>query len=356
MTLMLMLQQVHNISILATLFLCAVSSAPPPILVVSRVSPSTTATPTGDPNFEVIRPFSNRYIRDEFSNPFLMCDEWGIPHKELGHPAVDPGPPAVTGKRHVGWHPHRGFDIVSVIKEGRGSHADSMGNVEVVRPGGIQWMRTGSGVEHAEGGGNPVNADKHGFQLWINLPSYMKMNEPSYGTVQPENVPQVNNTGNRGGLIRYLSGAFQHSASFRDRDDFSIIDIELPANSTEIISIPIQFDRIIAYAYRGSGMIADRNVSTQNTAIVTVGAIETSAAADADVGAASVATLNLRAGKKGYAVLLFAAKHMREPIAWRGPIVMNQQSEIKTAYRELRAGTFLKKRVGYDYRAIAQTK
>ena len=79
-----------------------------------------------------------------------------------------------------------------------------MGNVAIVKPGGIQWMRTASGVEHAEGGGNPKNANKHGFQLWINLPSKLKMTTPGYGTVQPEDIPEQTSTS--GVKTRYIAG------------------------------------------------------------------------------------------------------------------------------------------------------
>jgi quercetin 2,3-dioxygenase len=336
-----------------------------PKLIVKQVTPSTKANPTGDPNFSVIRPFANRYLKDVFTNPFLMCDEWGEITKELGKPAIDPGPPKVTGKRHVGWHPHRGFDIVSVIKEGRGAHADSLGNVEIVRPGGIQWMRTGSGVEHAEGGGNPEGAAKHGFQLWINLPSKMKMNEPSYGTVQPENIPEVDHTSNNGGLVRYLAGAYHKSASFPDREDFTIIDVEIPPNATEIVSIPIIFERVIIYVYRGEGTISGRKVRPQRAAVLSIGAVEVDATMSVDDKYQpfeeldmfdDVATVELAAGKQGYAVMIFAAIPLKEPIAWRGPIVMNKDSEIQRAYRELQIGTFLKKRVNYNYQERALTK
>jgi len=336
-------------------------------LAVERITPSTKATPTGDPNFEVIRPFANQHLSDTFTNPFLMCDEWGQVTKQLGKPAMDPGSPQVTGKRHVGWHPHRGFDIVSVIKEGRGSHADSMGNVEIVRPGGIQWMRTGSGVEHAEGGGNPEGAAKHGFQLWINLPASMKMSEPDYGTVQPEDIPEEDYTTIGGGLLRYYAGAFKNSASFNDRNDFTIIDVEVPSNATQIVSIPIQFERIIVYVYRGHGTVSGKKVPSQKAAVMTIGALEVDTILDLDSSSdpyqhvendifANVATMELKAGTEGYAVMIFAAIPMNEPIAWRGPIVMNKNSEIQTAYKELRAGTFLKKRVDYDYKAKALTK
>ena len=89
-----------------------------------------------------------------------------------------------------------------------------MGNVAIVRSGGIQWMRTASGIEHAEGGGNPKNANKHGFQLWINLPSHLKMSKPAYGTIQPEKIPEMVSPDSV--RTRYIAG--WNSAAFLDRD------------------------------------------------------------------------------------------------------------------------------------------
>ena len=346
---------------LSSLVLLHYAQATTNILTVKRVTPSTVATPTGDPNFEVIRPFANQHLADAFTNPYLMCDEWGSPVKELGKPAIDPGPPATTGKPHVGWHPHRGFDLLSVIKEGRGSHADSLGNVEIVRPGGIQWMRSGSGIEHAEGGGNPKGAAKHGFQIWINLPSHLKMSVPKYGTVQPEDIPKEDNTRIGGAMIHYLAGLgtpMIQAASFQERKDFTIIDVELPRNSTQIITIPLHFERVIAYSYRNTCTVAGRIVQPQKAATLTIGAIEVDAVGEQpedDSESSRVATVELEGGSNGCAILIFAAKPMLEPIAWRGPIVMNTQAEIQQAYRDLRSGNFLKKSVGYDYRKRALT-
>ena len=132
----------------------------------------------------------------------------GQGYKILGGHAVVV--PRVHLDRHVGWHPHRGFDILSYIKQGRGSHADSMGNAAVVRPGGLQWMRTGSGVEHAEGGGNPDGASTV-FNCG-STSAKMKMEDPACGTVQPEDIPEERSPG--GGLFRFLV-AGDRGAAFR---------------------------------------------------------------------------------------------------------------------------------------------
>ena len=145
---------------------CAAALVP---LRVLSAAPAHVSYPTGDKSFAVLEAFpGGGALAAERISPFLLAHEWGAVTKTLdGRVAPDPGPPSLREKAAtVGWHPHRGFDLLSYIKEGRGSHADSLGNVAVVRPGGVQYMRAGSGIEHAEGGGTPQGASKHGFQLW----------------------------------------------------------------------------------------------------------------------------------------------------------------------------------------------
>lgn len=100
------------------------------------------------------------------ADPFLMCDYFNA-KEDKGLVDVDEFP--------VGWHPHRGFDICSYLRSGTGRHGDSLGNRETYSTPGMQWMRTGSGVEHAEGGGNEKGQVVQGFQIWVNVPAERKM-------------------------------------------------------------------------------------------------------------------------------------------------------------------------------------
>lgn len=299
------------------------------------------AYPTGDYKFKVFQPFPKVFSAEEV-DPFLMCDEWGASKKAMGVLAPDPGPPQVLGERHVGWHPHRGFDILSYVKEGRGNHADSLGNVAIVRPGGIQWMRTGSGVEHAEGGGSPESANKHGFQIWINLPAEMKMSQPQYGTVQPEDIPELRS--GLGVLSRILAGP--GGASFTDRGDIHIADCELPARTAHQHLLSIHPDTLIVYVYHGEGTVGGRTLRQQQAAMFQVGEA---------LKPHDDAHLDLQAGSDGFGVLIFAGQRLNQPIAWQGPIVMNTEEETRVAFSELRRGTFLKSRVSYDYKAEADS-
>lgn len=273
-------------------------------------------------------------------SPFLMADEWGKVTKQLGETAIDPGPPSKSGERHVGWHPHRGFDIISYIKEGRGRHADSLGNQEIVRPGGLQFMRTGSGVEHAEGGGNPEGAPKHGFQLWVNLPASQKMDDPTYGTVQPEDVPVEKGSG--GAVLRRLAGV--GGACFTERGDMQIVDVELPTGTNFTHLLPTGFTNIVAYVYQGEGRVAGRTLRPQMAALLTPAEMVTTSHG---------VFFEASRESQGLGVMLFSGKPIDEPIEWQGPIVMNTRDEIQEAYRELEEGGFLRKRAQYDYRAAA---
>ena len=366
------------------LSLCIIWSLPAPrvssswssrvLLRVASVAPSSINHPTGDPNFAVLESFPSNLPYD-LTSPFLLSHEWGEATKSpLAKHAPDPGPPpAGPGNRHVGWHPHRGFDILSYIKQGRGSHADSMGNVAIVRPGGVQWMRTGSGVEHAEGGGNPEGAEKHGFQLWINAAAHDKMKDPAYGTVQPEDIPEARS--DTGGLCRFLV-AGDRGAAFQDRSDFSIVDVELPNEvATYTVDVPDEFTHVIVYPYQGLGKISGTVVRPQYAAVMMPpedgkGPENQNGIVGAD-GNIEVVSSPLEAdyihnqnddkrtvihfeslNNTGAAFLVFMGKPMNEPVSWRGPIVMTTKKQIATAYRELRSGGFLKKRVNFDYRTM----
>ena len=336
-------------------------------LKVADIKTSKVDYPTGDKKFSVLEAFPSPFDAVEEVDPFLICHEWGTSKKIMGMRAIDPGKPKEKQKKHVGWHPHRGFDIVSYVKEGRGSHADSMGNVAIVRSGGIQWMRTASGIEHAEGGGNPKNANKHGFQLWINLPSHLKMSKPAYGTIQPEKIPEMVSPDSV--RTRYIAG--WNSAAFLDRvGDFTIIDVEMPSNTKHKLHIPPHLlDTILVYSYRGSaGTVNLKKLKPHSIARLIVDSSKKNNKDDVhnkeeeegirnganctNYNMDQSAIIELKSYNSDFGVIVFAGKRINEKIAWRGPIVMNTWGEINLAYKELRNGNFLKERVNYNYRNV----
>jgi redox-sensitive bicupin YhaK (pirin superfamily) len=302
--------------------------------------------------------------------------DFGHPTKVLGTgAAADPGPPTERVDKITGWHPHRGFDIITYMKEGRGSHADSLGNQAVVRPGGIQWLRCGSGIEHAEGGGNPEGANQHGFQIWINLPQRKKMSTPSYGTIQPEEIPEQ--AGEGGGTSRFVGGVGSQAFAPDLREDFQIVDCELPGpNATHRHELPgPTAQRVLVYCYQGAGTVGGTAMKPQQTAVMTLtgdgkelgGGTAAAGAqslarrrggAEASLTGVSVgepAALEMVAtSPDGFGVLIFAGAPIDEPISWRGPIVMGTAKEIDTAWSELQRGGFYKKRADGDWRAMAE--
>jgi len=277
-------------------------------------------------------------IPKEMSDPFLMCDYFGIPESTGKAKHEDDFP--------VGWHPHRGMDIASYLKKGTGRHGDSLGNRGTFSTPGMQWMSVGSGVQHAEGGANEKGDEVQGFQIWINVPSQHKMDDPDYGTVANEEMP-VEQVGSNS-QARILAGEALGkplSGPFRTKQPVQMIDFELQENDTVEFEVTDGLDTVILYVYEGS--LSSANESTKKgTNILKDGAILLLDADDSKRRRISLSTTpNQTAG-----VMLFAGKKLKEPIAWHGPFVMNTQEQINETISELRMGKFPPKRVDWDYK------
>lgn len=222
-------------------------------------------------------------------------------------------------------HPHRGFETVTIMKEGRMRHRDSRGNEGVVSPGGIQWMTTGKGLIHSEMPEQSEGA-MSGFQLWVNLPSSYKMIEPRWFDHPSETVPVEDHDGT---LVRVLAGPGTHGAdgpgaSAADETDVRILDLSLAAGATFRTTLPHAHNAFLA-VYRG--------------AVTGLGAEPQPEAADPSIAVLSLGDeVALKAGPEGADVLLVAGKPIREPIARHGPFVMNTQTEIRQAFEDFQAG------------------
>jgi len=267
------------------------------------------------------------------SDPFLMCDYFDMPSQgKAKHEDDFP----------VGWHPHRGMDIASYLKKGTGRHGDSLGNRETFPTPGMQWMSVGSGVEHAEGGGSAKGEVSQGFQIWINVPAKNKMDDPDYGTVPNEDMPVVD-IGRRS-KARILAGeAFDKTITgpFRTKQPVQMVDFEMQENELVEFEVDETMDTALLYVYEGglSGA-GDRRSNLDCGTILLLDAQEISNRR------ISMATSNGQTA----GVMLFAGKKLREPIAWRGPIVMNTQEQIYETLLELHSGQFPPKRVEWDYK------
>jgi len=312
------------------------------IVPVLGVRSSKITHPTGDPNFAVLQAFPSGFSAEE-ADPFLMCDEFG--------PMSSPSGPSGPDEFPVDWHPHRGMDLLTYMVEGVCRHADSMGNRECFPAPAMQWISAGSGIEHAEGGGSPKGQMNHGFQIWVNVPSNRKMDDPSYGTHPEKQIPVYVNPQEAPGVrVRVLAGPFE-SGHFKARGPFKTIvevqmlDVVLEAGASFEHTLPCTYDNCLIYAYGKKGIM-----SKISGTLIKPGQI-----ARMDLSAATDGARNIlmEAASEGLRVLIFAGKMLKQPIAWHGPFVMTTQEEIKQTVAEYQRGTFLRKRVKWDYKKIA---
>lgn len=216
------------------------------LMEVIAVRPARTAMPTGDPSFVVKQCMHGAFAEAE-SDPFLMCDEFG--------PTVSTGAYGDDSDEgfDVAWHPHHGMDILSYIVEGKGRHADSLGNRETFSSPGFQWLSVGSGIEHAEGGGTPKGERTHVFQIWLRMPVSKMDDDPRYGIVNPHEIPVVKLDG---GLVRVVSGSVGDVLGpARFAVTVQILDVELEPGSDWAYERPENMDNVIFYCFKGSGIL-----------------------------------------------------------------------------------------------------
>jgi len=229
------------------------------------------------------------------------------------------------------WHPHRGIETITYMLEGTVEHGDSLGNQGVIHPGEVQWMTAGSGIIHQEMPKGDAQGIMGGFQLWANLPAAQKMMPPRYREITREQIPDV--AMENGVRVRVICG---EAAGVRGPVEDIVIqpqylDVSLPAN-TSFTHPTRQQDTVFAYIIEGSGLTAGQErLERHNLVLFDSGdqvSFESSAPANTSF--------------TGMRFLLISGQPLGEPIAWRGPIVMNTQAELETAFRDLRQGTFIK--------------
>ena len=187
-------------------------------------------------------------------------------------------------------------------------------------------MSVGSGVEHAEGGGTPKGVSQQGFQIWLNVPSQHKMDDPIYGTEPPEAIPQELVA--PGAKARLLAGPMgdRRTGVFETKAFVQVVDFDLEAGAQLIHHIPTGMDCCLLYVYEGEAMVSGQTARQQTIVVF-------DASSDVD------RVFELSASANGpLSAILFAGKRLNEPIAWRGPIVMNTSAEITSTFEELRSG------------------
>ncbi|GAA5079915.1 pirin family protein [Lysobacter panacisoli] len=248
----------------------------------------------------------------EMLDPFLMLDEFGTDKAEdylAGFPD----------------HPHRGFETVTYMLDGRMRHKDNHGNEGVLVPGSVQWMTAGRGLVHSE---MPEQQEgrMRGFQLWVNLPASEKMSQPQYQEFAPERIPQLQPQD--GVQVKLIAGRLGDVAGpiRQPATDPVYLDIELAPGTSWDYELP-DGHNAFAYAFEGDGQIGDgddaRPLVSQELAVLIGGPV-----------------FRLRAGAQGVRVILVAGRPLREPVARYGPFVMNTKEQIMQAFVDYQEGRF----------------
>ena len=245
------------------------------------------------------------------------------------------------------WHPHRGIETITYVLAGEVNHGDSLGNQGTLRDGDVQWMTAGSGILHQEMPKGDARGRMHGFQLWANLPSSLKMTAPRYQDVAGKDVPDV--TDDDGTRVRVVCGSFWGKTGPVDgiAADPRYLDVSIPPGLRK--TLPVETTRhAFAYVFAGSGTF--RNASDpREVATDRIGGARTAADPE-ETGNRSLVIFDrgdevtVQAGEMGIRFLLVSGKPIEEPVAWYGPIVMNTQEELRQAVSELQQGTFIKPR------------
>jgi redox-sensitive bicupin YhaK (pirin superfamily) len=242
------------------------------------------------------------------------------------------------------WHPHRGIETITYVLAGSVSHGDSLGNSGTLGSGDIQWMTAGRGILHQEMPQGDPKGRMHGFQLWANLPSSLKMTAPRYQDVSAREIPEV--IDDDGTRVRVVCGAFWGKQGPVDgvAADPNYLDVWVPAGKRKTLAVDTRRNAF-AYVFEGSGTFRDASephgvLTDQPGPVERVVREQTGNRSLVLFGAGDEVTV--QAGDEGIRFLLVSGKPIEEPVAWYGPIVMNTEQELEQAYRELQAGTFIR--------------
>ena len=244
------------------------------------------------------------------------------------------------------WHPHRGIETITYVLAGSVEHGDSLGNKGTMGAGDVQWMTAGSGILHQEMPKGDPKGRMHGFQLWANLPSRLKMTDPRYQDIPSAAIPEV--TDDDGTQIRVICGEFWGKRGPVEgvAADPNYLDVSVPPGKRKRLKVDIDRNAF-AYVFAGSGAFRD---SSDPRAVLTEQAADPAAEPVYDARNHSMVLFDrgdevvVEAGPEGIRFLLVSGKPLEEPVAWYGPIVMNTQEELRQAMRELNEGSFIKHR------------
>jgi redox-sensitive bicupin YhaK (pirin superfamily) len=288
------------------------SGATEGLRTVAGVYRSTPFHWVGD-GFYVSSYFPRPGLPAERVSPFLLMD-YGPPREFE---------PVRDSQRGVGWHPHRGFETVTVAWEGAVAHRDSTGESGVIGPGDVQWMTAGRGILHEEYHEREFarrGGRMHMMQLWVNLPRHDKMTTPGYQPLTADQIPSVKLPGDAG-EVRVIAG--EHAGTKGPARTFTpvtLLDVYLEPGAVLPVTLPATHNAM-AIVTSGRVRVGDRNAGAGELVLF----------------ANDGARLELVATEKAH-VLLLAGEPIDEPIVQYGPFVMNTRQEIQQAFLDFQSG------------------
>ncbi|MEO6104676.1 MAG: pirin family protein [Pseudoxanthomonas sp.] len=246
-------------------------------------------------------------------DPFLLLDEFGTDQAEdyiAGFPS----------------HPHRGFETVTYMLDGRMRHKDNHGNEGLLTPGSVQWMTAGRGLVHSEMP-EQESGRMRGFQLWVNLPASDKMTDPKYQEFSPENIPVA--TPAAGILVKVIAGSVGEVIGpiVQPATDPVYLDVSLEAGKSWEYALP-EGHNAFAYVFEGAASVGKgddaRVLETHEMAVLGGGDL-----------------LQLQAsGAHSTRLIVVAGRPLREPVMRHGPFVMNTRQELMQAFVDFQEGRF----------------
>ena len=244
-------------------------------------------------------------------DPFLMLDDFRSDNPE-------------HFRKGFPWHPHRGIETITYVLKGDVEHGDSMGNKGIISSGDVQWMNAGSGIIHQEMPKGDAQGSMHGFQLWANLPASQKMMGSRYRGITASQIPEV--VMDNGVRIKIIAGTVGGTTGpVRDIViNPEYLDCTVPEGVVYVHATKPDYTAFI-YGIDGKGVVNDTEVGNQTLILFDTGE-----------------EFAIKATGKQFRFLLLTGEPLNETIAWRGPIVMNTQAELETAFREYREGNFVK--------------
>jgi redox-sensitive bicupin YhaK (pirin superfamily) len=277
---------------------------------VTRIQRSTDSHWVGN-GFPVRTVFS---YQNAGLSPFLLLDYAGPARFE---PSAEP--------RGVDWHPHRGFETVSIAYEGEVEHEDSAGNRGRIGPGDVQWMTAGAGILHKEMHGRGLSERGGNFemvQLWVNLPAKSKMSAPHYQELLASDIPSVDLPG--GGRVRVIAGEFKgFKGPANTFTPVNLWDLRLPAGASAELRLP-EGHTTALFVLKGKAVLNGTQAAGEaELALFEREGEEVSVKAETDT-----------------TILVLDGKPLDEPVVGYGPFVMNTQQEIRQAIADYEDGTF----------------